>query len=142
MMTDNYTAINDIDRKERATENIEKCIFCNTCITNSTSRYKICVRCDDELSSTYSSFDDLPDTPSMEDDSNDVHALRDESSSLIGDESPTGICITCLSSRIQTVFIPCGHASLCLSCSKRLISSLKCPICNLEIERVNRLFLS
>ncbi|GFE55407.1 E3 ubiquitin ligase [Babesia ovis] len=45
----------------------------------------------------------------------------------MGDELDTD-CLICLSNRMDTVLLPCGHASFCFSCLQSLRSE-KCPVC-------------
>lgn len=43
--------------------------------------------------------------------------------------SKSGLCLGCTTHPVDTVFISCGHASLCNSCCQKLSWPLKCPIC-------------
>ena len=53
-----------------------------------------------------------------------------------------GSCIFCLERQAATVFVPCGHRSLCNQCSVQLSGLLgnKCPICRSVVERCIRVF--
>ncbi|XP_069475186.1 E3 ubiquitin-protein ligase NEURL3 [Ambystoma mexicanum] len=54
-------------------------------------------------------------------------------------EDQPGDCVVCLSSKVQAVISPCGHACLCDSCVQRLLQdSAKCPMCRQEIQDVMR----
>ncbi|KAL7491145.1 hypothetical protein ACHAWT_000592 [Skeletonema menzelii] len=49
------------------------------------------------------------------------------------DEEKTGVteCVVCWEAPRTHVFVPCGHISVCKSCSSRLMESKKvCPTCN------------
>ncbi|KAI1975547.1 hypothetical protein LOZ53_004400 [Ophidiomyces ophidiicola] len=56
-------------------------------------------------------------------------------------------CKVCLSQRIDTVLIPCGHVALCRWCSKRWIprntlqSSANCPICAKTVHSKYRIYV-
>ena len=40
-------------------------------------------------------------------------------------------CIACMSSEADTTWMPCGHCSMCLPCSRQSLRSNnpKCPLC-------------
>ena len=48
-------------------------------------------------------------------------------------------CVLCMDASVTRVFIPCGHACACRSCSKRC---RRCPICRMVVTHRQRLFLS
>ena len=53
------------------------------------------------------------------------------------------LCKICLTKRVTTVLIPCGHALACNSCAMRAMSrDARCPSCRAGVARVQRLFLS
>ncbi|EDO05518.1 Zinc finger C3HC4 type (RING finger) family protein [Babesia bovis T2Bo] len=45
----------------------------------------------------------------------------------MGDDADTD-CLICLSNRMDTVLLPCGHASFCYTCLQSLRTE-KCPVC-------------
>ena len=47
-------------------------------------------------------------------------------------------CTVCMSARVQTVLIPCGHACLCRKCARRI---RRCPCCRTVVERRQKLYL-
>lgn len=57
-------------------------------------------------------------------------------------------CVICMSNRIKTVFLPCGHTALCLSCSREYASrelarvnpKLECVICKQPIAQIKQIF--
>jgi len=56
-------------------------------------------------------------------------------------------CKICCNAKINSVFLPCGHAICCLTCANRHIRngggrSNKCMTCNQNIYNVNPLYLS
>jgi len=56
------------------------------------------------------------------------------------DESKSnGLCVVCVSNRSCMVIIPCGHLSLCESCSGQL---KKCPICRCDVINFIKTFVT
>lgn len=47
------------------------------------------------------------------------------------------LCLICYSEKIQLVFMPCGHAAICLNCYEERESQLNCIICKEGIEFVS-----
>lgn len=55
-------------------------------------------------------------------------------------EKPTNeadVCIICMESPIETVFLECGHMGCCRSCAKACVD---CPLCRRPISRVVNVF--
>jgi len=50
-------------------------------------------------------------------------------------------CKICFTNKISTVFLPCFHAAVCISCANRLEATKVCPICRNRIDTPRRLFL-
>eukprot|EP01122_Echinamoeba_exundans_P007717 TRINITY_DN2432_c0_g1_i1.p1 TRINITY_DN2432_c0_g1~~TRINITY_DN2432_c0_g1_i1.p1 ORF type:complete len:626 (+),score=116.91 TRINITY_DN2432_c0_g1_i1:440-2317(+) len=48
-------------------------------------------------------------------------------------------CSICLDDPPQMICIPCGHLCLCENCSKKLTKK-KCPICNLRVKNIYKVF--
>lgn len=48
-------------------------------------------------------------------------------------------CSICLDEPPQMICIPCGHLCLCENCSKKLTKK-KCPICNLRVKNIYKVF--
>lgn len=48
-------------------------------------------------------------------------------------------CNVCMDSRVQIVFLPCGHACACRPCARRL---RRCPICRIIVTKRQKLFIS
>ena len=52
-------------------------------------------------------------------------------------------CIICLDSPREVLINPCGHVCLCHDCSRNIVyDGNKCPICRLNIESVQKAFIS
>ena len=56
-----------------------------------------------------------------------------------GDSPSSGLCAICLTSPVESVFQPCGHACSCSPCGRRLE---RCPICREVIRNVTKIFLA
>ena len=50
-------------------------------------------------------------------------------------------CKICFTNKINTVFLPCFHAAVCISCANRLQETRVCPICRNPIDTPRRIFL-
>ncbi|CAL7932748.1 unnamed protein product [Xylocopa violacea] len=61
-------------------------------------------------------------------------ATRDDDPSLVAP-----VCRVCMSSDIEVVFLPCGHAATCLSCAKRLRT---CAICRGPVRYAPRIYFA
>ena len=56
--------------------------------------------------------------------------LRDEPAG-----SPEEACLVCRENEMRVALIPCGHAVLCIACSRQLAASDRpCPICRVAID--------
>ena len=49
-------------------------------------------------------------------------------------------CCICLENKINTVFIPCGHACMCKPCSQKYQRDDGCPMCRKSIQSIFDLF--
>ena len=57
-------------------------------------------------------------------------------------KTSTGECIVCLAAPRTHVFVPCGHACVCKSCSSRVMERRKvCPTCNQPSTMAIEVFL-
>ncbi|PRP73507.1 alpha-amylase [Planoprotostelium fungivorum] len=52
--------------------------------------------------------------------------------------SHTTDSVTCMDRKIDTIILPCAHLVVCHMCSERL--SGKCPICNMKIESLRKVY--
>ena len=73
--------------------------------------------------------------------------VKDTSRGFKDKEDSTLECKICFDHKIDSVFLPCGHAVCCQDCAKRHISngrgrSARCVTCNQNIYNVNNLYLS
>lgn len=57
------------------------------------------------------------------------------------------LCAACRVSRVDTVFVDCGHASMCVVCSHKHVEAKlllkvapKCPICRCPVTRIIRVY--
>ena len=52
-------------------------------------------------------------------------------------------CVVCMERPAKTVMVPCGHASYCEECAKRLLSTVgSCAICRAKIQTVMNIYFS
>ena len=50
-------------------------------------------------------------------------------------------CKICFEKKINTAVVPCGHACMCIGCSKSVMEkNAKCPICTNNITQILKLF--
>lgn len=49
------------------------------------------------------------------------------------------VCLICVTGEVSVMFIPCGHASLCLDCANKMRN---CPTCSVRIEKLCRVYYS
>ena len=53
----------------------------------------------------------------------------------------TGVkCAICCMRNVDSVFIGCGH-SFCADCAQKIQRRRKCCVCNIEIKRIQKLYL-
>ena len=58
-------------------------------------------------------------------------------------EDEENMCVVCMERPSKTAMVPCGHASFCEECAKRLKSTLgKCAICRTNIQTVVNIYFS
>jgi Zinc finger, C3HC4 type (RING finger) len=57
-----------------------------------------------------------------------------------GDDSEA--CTVCMTAKIDTAFVPCGHISCCGRCAKKCEKHGACPICRKPIDSVMKTFRS
>ena len=49
-------------------------------------------------------------------------------------------CLACMTTEADTTWMPCGHCSMCLECSRNLLSNnSKCPLCKKEPTHILKL---
>ena len=69
------------------------------------------------------------------------HHVQHSSVTLLEDEKNN--CVVCMERPSKTAMVPCGHASFCEECAKRLQSTVgKCAICRTKIQTVMNIFMS
>lgn len=49
------------------------------------------------------------------------------------------VCLICVTGEVSVMFIPCGHASLCIDCANKMRN---CPTCSVRIEKLCRVYYS
>ena len=58
-------------------------------------------------------------------------------------EDEENMCVVCMERPSKTAMVPCGHASFCEECAKRLQSTVgKCAICRANIQTVVNIYFS
>ena len=74
-----------------------------------------------------------PDAPSV--------SVKESGETVQEDEKKK--CVVCMERPSKTVMVPCGHASFCEECAKRLQSTVgKCAICRAKIQTVMNIYFS
>ena len=59
------------------------------------------------------------------------------------EEDDKKTCVVCMERPSKTAMVPCGHASFCEECAKRLQSTVgKCAICRGRIQTVMNIYMS
>jgi len=59
------------------------------------------------------------------------------------DASNLGLCVACAARPKSCAFVPCGHVSLCESCSSKSMSTTtRCPICRQPAEKFVKIHVS
>ena len=67
--------------------------------------------------------------------------VEHSTATLVGDEKNS--CVVCMERPSKTAMVPCGHASFCEECAKRLQTTVgKCAICRTKIQTVINIFMS
>ena len=52
-------------------------------------------------------------------------------------------CLVCMERPSKTAMVPCGHASFCEECAKRLQSTVgKCAVCRARIQTIMNIYMS
>jgi hypothetical protein len=52
-------------------------------------------------------------------------------------------CVVCMESRIDSVFLDCGHAATCMSCAKQVLQNNErsCPLCRETCRELKRVYI-
>ena len=59
------------------------------------------------------------------------------------EDDKNNTCVVCMERPSKTAIVPCGHASFCEACAKRLQSTVgKCAICRGRIQNVMNIYMS
>lgn len=96
---------------------------------------------DDGGDSDYQSEDMCSD-----DDDDDVDGDGDSDSEKEESQNKEGYCVVCLRDRACNVIRPCKHMALCDACShppgvQSIGWIVRCPICRIPVEEIERVFL-
>lgn len=62
---------------------------------------------------------------------NKENSQHPENSNILQDPELKGVCKVCMDNKIDTVFVPCGHRVVCVSCSTHLTT---CCLCRKDIN--------
>ena len=86
-----------------------------------------------------SSREDLLFNPATDDLTKKINNIKET------DDTPTEKeekrCCVCLCNEKKTIFIPCGHLSCCLTCTKAIIKKdSKCPVCKQIIKDFQQIY--
>lgn len=49
-------------------------------------------------------------------------------------------CKICYDRAIHTTCVPCGHQCMCVTCSRKIVDKLNCPVCNQALTQIVRTF--
>lgn len=93
-----------------------------------------------EASSRIHELQQLPDISHVNEE--EKQAVLD----IIGEDSldvnEDELCVVCMDSVKNAVFIPCGHVATCFGCSSDILSSSKiCPICSVTVSSVHQIYM-
>lgn len=59
------------------------------------------------------------------------------------EEDNETMCVVCMERPSKTAMVPCGHASFCEECAKRLQSTVgKCAVCRARIQTIMNIYMS
>ena len=77
-----------------------------------------------------------PFGPIFSDDDEEMNVMEEEADPC--EDTSRQLCVVCMTSCVDTVLVPCGHACMCHGCTTRVKeTSGKCPICRRMIEHIN-----
>lgn len=53
------------------------------------------------------------------------------------------VCKICMNFSVKTIITDCGHACLCVTCSRMLFNSdeFRCPLCRVQITKIERIYI-
>jgi len=79
-------------------------------------------------------FTPYPPTPII---TNPNENNNSETASVLDDEFR---CIICSDRRRDVVLVPCGHLSICLTCSNLLPEPKRCPVCRSDVTQIVKVY--
>ena len=85
---------------------------------------------------------ETPKSPNHNNNSNSNNKKNKMASNKRDSIDDRNVCCICLSNKLNTICIPCGHACMCKGCSKKYNNNDGCPICRKKINNVFDMFIA